>query len=496
MCSVSVLRAENVTKVYPGTVALDAVSLSFESGKVNALIGKNGSGKSTLVKIISGAEQATEGHVYLDDKKLSFKNPMDAFGSGIATVYQELSLVQGMTAAENILIGRLPEKRGFIDWKATYKQAEDLIRELDVDIAPDAYIYELSVWQCQMLEIVKAMSYKPRVLLLDEPTSALAQNEVASLFKMVRLLKEKDVIVIYISHKLHELWEIADTCTVLRDGKYRGAVEMASVTRKEVLGMMFGDLEIKQRPADLRVDDEVVLSVKGLSRKPRFTDVSFDLRKGEVLGIAGMLGAGRTELLRALFGADQADAGTVTFNGQPVTGATPEKMRDAGVALTPEDRKREGLNLIASIKDNLCYASLPLISDGYFVNRKREDGFAGRQIADLQIKLSSALDPMTSLSGGNQQKVVVGNWLNIGPKVMLFDEPSRGIDVNAKQQIFQIIWEQSRRGISSIMVSSELEELIEVCHRILIMRAGRIVDEVRPENITIEELYSLCMGAA
>jgi ribose transport system ATP-binding protein len=347
-----------------------------------------------------------------------------------------------------------------------------------------------------MLEIVKAMSYNPKVLLLDEPTSALAQNEVASLFKMVRLLKKKDVIVIYISHKLHELWEIADTCTVLRDGRYIGTVEMAGATHKEVLGMMFGDLEIKQRPADLRVDDEVVLSVKGLSRKPRFEDVSFDLHRGEVLGIAGMLGAGRTELLRALFGADQADGGSVTFNGQLITKATPEKMRDAGVALTPEDRKREGLNLIASIKNNLCYASLPLISDGYFVNRKREDDFTKRQIADLQIKVSSALDPMTSLSGGNQQKVVVGNWLNISPQVMLFDEPSRGIDVNAKQQIFQIIWEQSRKGISSIMVSSELEELIEVCHRILIMRSGRIVDEVRPENITIEELYSLCMGAA
>jgi ribose transport system ATP-binding protein len=492
----SVLRAENITKVYPGTVALDAVSLSFESGKVHALVGKNGSGKSTLVKIVSGAEQATDGVVFLDDKKLSFKSPMDAFGNGIATVYQELSLVQGMTAAENILIGRLPEKNGFIDWKATYKKAEALIRELGVDIAPDAYIYELSVWQCQMLEIVKAASYNPKVLLLDEPTSALAQNEVASLFKMVRLLKKKDVIVIYITHKLHELWEIADTCTVLRDGKYIGSVEMASGTHKEVLGMMFGDLEIKRRPADLHVEDDVVLSVKGLSRKPHFENVSFDLRRGEVLGIAGMLGAGRTELLRALFGADLSDGGSLIFNGRRVDKPTPEKMRDAGVALTPEDRKRQGLNLLGSIKDNLCYASLPLLSDGYFVNRKREDEFANRQIKGLEIKTASSLDPMTSLSGGNQQKVVVGNWLNISPKVMLFDEPSRGIDVNAKQQIFQIIWEQSRKGISSIMVSSELEELLEVCHRILIMRAGRIVDEVRPENITIEELYSLCMGAA
>jgi ribose transport system ATP-binding protein len=287
---------------------------------------------------------------------------------------------------------------------------------------------------------------------------------------------------------------------VLRDGKFIGALEMANATHKNVLDMMFGDLEIKTRPADLVVENEVVLSVKGLSRAggsgtPVFKDVSFDLHKGEVLGIAGMLGAGRTELLRTIFGADRADRGSVIFNGKLVTKPTPESMRNAGLAMTPEDRKRQGLNLLGAIQANLCYASLPFLARNGFINKKRESEFALRQVAGLQIKTSSVLDAVTSLSGGNQQKVVVGNWLNTGPRVMLFDEPSRGIDVNAKQQIFQIIWEQSRRGISSIMVSSELEELLEVCHRILIMRAGRIVDEVSPENITVEKLYSLCMAA-
>ncbi|MDR0721067.1 MAG: sugar ABC transporter ATP-binding protein [Treponema sp.] len=490
----SILRTEKITKIYPGTVALEDVSASFDSGKVHAIIGKNGSGKSTLIKIFSGAIEQTSGDFFLDNSKLSFKDPIGAFKQGIATVYQELSLVQGMTVAENILIGRLPMKGKFVDWKQTYRQAEALLKGLEVDIPADAYIYSLSMWQCQMLEIVKAMSYNPKVLLLDEPTSALASHEIESLFKMIRTLRKKDVIVIYISHKLHELWEIADTCTVLRDGKIIGTVDMDQVTRVQVLHMMFGDLDIKSRPADLKISGEVVLSVHGLSRKNKFEDISFELRKGEVLGIAGMLGSGRTELLRAVFGADRADRGDIYFSGKKITNPNPEKMRNAGLALTPEDRKREGLNLKANVRDNLCYASLDLIADGAFINKKKEGSFVARQIGDLQIKVPDADDPVTSLSGGNQQKVVVGNWLNIDPKVIFFDEPSRGIDVNAKQQIFQIIWEQSRKGISSVMVSSELEELLEVCHRILIMREGHIAGEVIPENTNIEELYSMCMG--
>jgi ribose transport system ATP-binding protein len=490
----SILRTENITKIYPGTTALDNVSASFNSGKVHAVIGKNGSGKSTLVKIFSGAIEQSSGRFFLDDIALSFKDPVDALKVGIAAVYQELSLIQGMTVAENILIGRLPMKGKFVDWRKTYRLAEELLQELNVDIPADTYVYNLSMWQCQMLEIVKAMSSNPKVLLLDEPTSALASHEIQSLFRIIKTLRTKDVIIIYISHKLHELWEIADTCTVFRDGKHIGTVDMPNVSRSEILQMMFGSMELKSRPVDLKVSDEVVLSVHGLGREHKFEDISFDLKKGEILGIAGMLGSGRTELLRAIFGADRADRGEISFCGKKVTGPNPEKMRNAGLALIPEDRKREGLNLKASVRDNLCYAGLNLISDGAFINNKKEDAFVGKQIGDLDIKVSHPGDPVTSLSGGNQQKVVVGNWLNISPRVVFFDEPSRGIDVNAKQQIFQIIWEQSRKGISSIMVSSELEELLEVCHRILIMRNGRFVKEIIPEKVRVEELYSLCMG--
>jgi ribose transport system ATP-binding protein len=491
----SVLETRNIVKNYPGTIALDEVSVTFESGKVHALIGKNGCGKSTLLKIFSGAVEPTRGEVLLDGIPVKFNNPIDAFDKGISTVYQELSLVPGMSVAENILLGRLPMKGKLVDWGKTYAKAEELLKEMNVNISAREMVYNLSMWKCQMLEIVKAMSSNPRVLLLDEPTSSLAQNEVQSLFKMLRELKKnKDVIIIYVSHRLQELWEIADTCTVLRDGRLIGTRDMKDVNHKDVIQMMFGDMEIRTRPVDLEVREEVILEVRGLTRKNCFSDISFKLKKGEVLGIAGMLGSGRTELLKSIFGADKYESGEIIYNGKLIDSPNPVKMKRLGFAMTPEDRKREGLVQIMSIKDNLCVASLEKISPGMFISKETENKFVMRQVEELQIKVASVDHPVSSLSGGNQQKVVVGNWLNIGPKIMFFDEPSRGIDVNAKQQIFQIIWDQSRKGISSIMVSSELEELLEVCHRILIMRQGRIIGEVMPENLRIEELYSLSMG--
>ena len=334
------------------------------------------------------------------------------------------------------------------------------------------------------------------MLQLDEPTSSLARHEVAALFKMVRKLKEKDVIITYVSHKLQELWEIADDCTVIRDGKYIGKKDMSELSHRELIDMMFGDTQVQSRPDDLMVSDEVVLKVNNLTREGIFEDVSFELHKGEVLGIAGMLGSGRTELLKSIFGADKFDSGTVEFGGQVINKhhSSLKKMKSLGMALTPEDRKTEGLVLMSSINRNLVYASLDSLSKFGFMNEKKEKEYIDRQVKDLQIKVASTALPVTSLSGGNQQKVVVGNWLNTNPSVMFFDEPSRGIDVAAKQQIFKIMWDQSRKGISSVMVSSELEELLEVCQRILIMCEGKIVGEVNPDEVQTNELYALCMG--
>ena len=492
----SVLRVENVSKAFPGTLALDNVSCQFESGKVNALVGKNGSGKSTLLKIINGAHRATSGKVYLDGDELDYDSPAEAQQRGIAMVYQELSLIPGLSVAENILMGQYSMKGKLVDWKKTYAAAEEILRSMNIQIDPRTQVSHLSMWQCQMVEIAKAMSRQPKVLLLDEPTSSLAQHETKILFELIRELKKKDVIIIYISHRLQELWEICDTCCVLRDGVYTGTLDMHTATHKELLSLMFGQTETKTRPGDLKPQEETILKVEGFTREGAFEDVSFELKKGEILGIAGMLGAGRTELLRAMFGIDPIDGGKITVAGETVRKIDPVSMKRRGLALTPEDRKNEGLIQIQSIKSNLCNASLEKLSGRVFMKRGQEDAAAEKQVRELQIKIADLEQPVMSLSGGNQQKVVVGNWLNTAPQIMFFDEPSRGIDVAAKQQIFEIIWKLSREGVSSIVVSSELEELIEVCNRILIMKDGKITGQVMADDVSIEQLYSACMGGS
>lgn len=339
------------------------------------------------------------------------------------------------------------------------------------------------------------MSFKPKVLMLDEPTSALAAHETEKLFEVIKRLRDQDVIIIYISHRLQELWEIADNITVLRDGQYIGSKPIKGLEHKDIINMMFGDVEIKQRPDDIIPKSEVAMKVNNLSRKGKFKDISFELKKGEVLGIAGMLGAGRTELLRCIFGADPYDTGEIIVNGvNAKKKSSPADMKKLGFALTPEERKTQGVILKHSIRDNLCYACLDKISKHGIINAAKRKEISEKQIVDLEVKIPDIFANVGSLSGGNQQKIVVGNWLNTEPTIMMYDEPSRGIDVKAKQQIFQIMWEQSRKGISSIFVSSELEELLEVCNRILIMHMGEIIGEVNPNTTSIDDLYSYCMG--
>jgi ABC-type sugar transport system ATPase subunit len=491
--SVLQIRTEHIIKDYPGTRALDDVSVCFDSGRVHALVGKNGSGKSTLVKIFAGAIKSTSGEFYLNDQKLHFDSTSDAYEKGIVSVYQEMSLVPGLSVAENIFLGRLPKKNQVIDWQKTYQMAGDLLGQMKTNIDPHEHVSRLSMWQMQVVEITKALSFNPKVIMLDEPTSALAQNEVQNLFSAIRALKDQGVIVIYITHKLQELPQIADTVSVLRDGKLVGTVLMKDVQQKDIIGMMFGEVKIQNRPTDIKIQDECIMEVKKLTRRGWYQDVNFKLRRGEVLGIAGMLGSGRTELLRGIFGADPVDSGEVTVEGKTHKSANPIKMVKAGIGLTPENRKIQGLILAHSIKDNLCYASMNITADGWLENKRKRNAFAERQVKELDIKVNNIDAPCESLSGGNQQKVVVGNWLNTSPKIMLYDEPSRGVDVGAKQQIFEIMWEEARKGISTIFVSTELEELLEVCHRILIMRHGRIVDEINPDETNVNELYEICM---
>jgi ribose transport system ATP-binding protein len=491
------LQTHSLRKEYPGTIALNDVSVSFAGGQIHALIGKNGAGKSTLVKLIAGAARPTSGSILVDGQEVGLQSPREALQRGIVAVHQELSLVPELTVAENILLGRLPKKTGFagsiIDWRRVYAQAEEILTDLGVQIDVRARAGTLGVAQQQSVEIAKAMSYDPSILILDEPTSALAQHETSRLFELLRSLKRRGVVLLYITHRLQELREIADTVTALRNGSLVGTIDISEATPSTIVHMMFGEVVQRAKPADLSASTEPFVEVRSLSRRGCFDDISFTVNKGEILGIAGLLGSGRTELLRALFGADPPDAGEVVIDGVSVIPRSPAQMKELGVVLTPENRKDQGLVQLLNTRINLCLANLNRIATHGFVTRGREQGTVERNIRELDIKVANPEAPVAFLSGGNQQKVVVGKWLNTNPRLVLLDEPTRGIDVQAKQQMFQIIWDMSARGISCIVVSSELEELLDICHRILIMRQGSIVTSVRPNEISLENLFAVCM---
>lgn len=488
---------QTVTKAYDATVALAGFSVRFDSGRVHALMGRNGSGKSTAIKILAGAVQPTLGTLLVNDQPASFQSTADAFAAGIVAVYQELSLVPGLSVGENIFLGRLPKRAGRVDWHGLHQRANALLVELGLGFDSHRLVSQLSLGQQQMVEIAKAMSHHPSVLILDEPTSALASKEVESLFALIARLKGQGVTIIYITHRMNELAEIADTCTVLRDGHFIATVEMAETTPARIVDLMFGDVaRAKRPPRRPRTQTEPLLTVSQASRSPAFHDVSFVVGAGEVLGIAGLLGAGRTELMRAVFGADRLDSGEILVNGVRVDRPSPERMKQLGLGYTPENRKEEGLIQSASIHANLVLASLRRIAPSGLAQKRTEWPFVERQIRDLRVKAPDPRLPVSTLSGGNQQKVVIGNWLNTDPKVMFFDEPTRGVDIAARQQIFEIIWQQADRGLGAVFVSSELEELLEVCDRILVMRQGRLVGQVTPDTTDLTQLYQMCMQGA
>lgn len=491
------LELRHLTKHYGTVKALNDFSHSFAKGQVHALLGKNGSGKSTFIKMLAGAVQPTSGEILVEGRLSSFTHPSDALKAGIVTVHQELSLVPHLSVAENIYLGRLPRHPNtpFIDWPALMGQARELLETMGAgDIDPDQPVASLSIGRQQLVEIVKAMSLNPSILQLDEPTSALAQAEVQQLFALVRRLRDRGVTIIYISHRLAELSEIADTVTALRDGHFTGSCPMADATPAVILQMMFGDLTPVTRPLRPIPDEHPILSVRNLIVAPMLKDVSFELRRGEVLGIAGMLGSGRTELLRAIYGAGPVEGGQILVDGKWVEAVSIPVMKRLGIGYTSEDRKESGLVQILSVHANLCLAALQRFSHHGFISEGRERPAVARQIQNLSIKIGDPMLPVSSLSGGNQQKVVVGNWLNNAPRILLFDEPGRGVDVQAKQQIYQIIWSQAVEGLSSIVVSTELEDLVECCDRILILRDGQIAEEFVNDGLDPKTLYAACMA--
>lgn len=492
-----ILKVEKVSKHYPGVQALSEIDFELKAGEVRALLGKNGAGKSTLVKILSGATTPDSGVIYVEGQPRLLRSPADAFHAGIATVYQEMSLVRGLSVAENIMLGRWPSRKTLgvhrIDHKMTMEAAKEALDMMGVQLNLREMVGRLSVPEQQMVEIAKAVVLRPKVLILDEPTSALPQTEVDQLLALVRRLAKNGVGIIYVSHRLQEIPRVADSLTVLRDGIHVGTIPIAEGTPERIANMMIGEEWSRTEMARRQSGGEVCLSVRGINRQRFLHDVSFDLHRGEVLGIAGLLGSGRTELLRAIFGLDHLDSGEIEVNGVKVAHPAPTTMKALGVGMTPEDRKAQGLVLLMSVGDNLTLSAMNRASRYQVLSLPALREMSNAMVKAMSITTPGLNTPTLSLSGGNQQKVVIGKWLNSKVKILLLDEPTRGIDIHAKEQVYSLVRELSEQGISVIFVSSELEEVMNVSDRILVMNQGRIVAEMPAATAELEEVLALAM---
>lgn len=494
----TILTLDGLTKQYPGVLALDDFSISIRAGEVRALLGKNGAGKSTTIKILSGAIEPDSGTITIAGKRANLHGPLSALAQGISTVYQEISLIPSLTVAENILLGRWKKSKGLggllINPAEGRKFAAKALETLGITIDLDMPVNQLSIAQQQLVEIAKAISYDPKVLVLDEPTSALPAEQIGLLHSVVRTLSAQGKAVLYITHRLHEIPKIADSVTVLRDGRSMGTIPISEASPEKITEMIVGSdwksLGFFGKRAKV---GPVALSVRNLGTATKLHDISFDIHAGEVLGVAGLLSSGRTELLRAIFGLDPISSGKISVNGQLVTNLSPRKMKSLGVGLTAEDRKKEGLIHDFTILTNLTLAPVDRASHlGWLLPQKARQ-MAIEMVEKLDVKTPGLGTVAGSLSGGNQQKIVIGNWLNTQPSILLMDEPSRGIDVQAKEQIFKLVRELAKQGMAVLFISSEFEEVLDVCDRILVLHEGQITAEFDYDNATLEQLMAKAM---
>jgi len=489
---------KGVTKQFPGVLALDNVDLELKHGEVLAVIGENGAGKSTMMKLLSGALLTEIGEIYLNGELIDpEKNPRDRMDMGISIVYQELTNLDEMTVAENLFMGDLPQKGKVIktvDYKALHAKSIELLTQFDLPYDPFSLMKTLTVAEKQMVEILRAVSKNVRVLVLDEPTSSLSETEVKSLYRLILELKAREVSILYISHKLDEVFAIADRVQVMRDGKCVAVNEVKDVTTEQLVELMVGREIEDMYPKEVVEIGETVLEAEHLVCEIA-KDVSFNVRKGEILGLFGLLGSGRTEAVEAMIGKRALESGTVRLEGEEVKFKTPIKAKESGVAYVSSDRKKEGLVLIQTVAANVSATKVDELCKGPIMDFKAEEALVTDWIDNLQIKTPSPYTITESLSGGNQQKIVIAKWLLTSPKVLILNEPTRGIDVGAKVEIYKIMEDLCRRGIAVIMVSSELPESIGICDRIVVFKDGYIKGEFMRKDFTQKELLQTAMGA-
>jgi ABC-type sugar transport system ATPase subunit len=487
---------DRVSKSFPGVKALDDVSFTIKMGEVHGLVGENGAGKSTLIKVFSGIYPDYEGSISFDGTVKRFHSVHEAQQNGIATIFQELTVIRELSVAENIFLGREPVHRlGRIDWGTMREKSEEALRFLDTPLNPREIVAKLSVANQQIVEICKALVLNTRIIIMDEPTSSLTDHEVRQLFQLIRRLKEKGITILYVSHKIEEIFAICDSITVLRDGKHIDTVEKKDSTPDEVISMMVGRSLSMMFPARSIKRKNLLLSVQGLSRAGEFENVSFDLNGGEIIGFAGLIGAGRTELARALFGATPLESGKITLYGEQ-TGIFhhPYQALSRGVAYLSEDRKGEGLMIELSIRENMSLSILKKISRYLFVQKKREKSLVDSFISKFTIRMTSINQIVESLSGGNQQKVIISKLLLTESSVFIFDEPTRGIDVGAKYEIYKIMNDLTAEGKGIIFISSELPEVLGVSDRIFCMREGKLVQEYNHDEAEPEKVMRVLAG--
>ena len=487
-----ILTMSHVNKSFPGVKALDDVSIRVKRGEVHGLVGENGAGKSTLMKILSGVYTKDSGEVVFDGQVIEKTTPVESLNRGMSIIYQEFNLVQTMTVGENIFMGRFKEVGGM---RGTHKKARELLDRIGSKIRTHALVKDLSTSEMQMVEIAKALSFNSKLIIMDEPSSSLTADELKALFQIVRQLVQQGISVIYISHKLDEIFELCDSITIMRDGHVIDSKPVTDLTRAEMITKMVGrEIENEYPPRPECVGD-VLLEVSNLNSH-KLHDVSFQLHRGEILGLVGLVGAGRTEMIRALFGADHVRSIDVKMEGKPVHIKNPRDAIALGMALVPEDRKLQGLVLPFGVGANISMAALKNISSGPLkvVNGSKEKELSQRQIEDLLIKTPSAETKVVSLSGGNQQKCVLGRWLEMNPKVLILDEPTRGIDVGAKFEIYLLMKRIVENGGSIILISSELPEVLNMSNRVLAVCEGRITGEFNPVTDSVDTIMDKVLG--